>query len=475
METIAQPISSNKSGALRARGIALIVASAMFMQTLDGTVVTTALPAMAKSFDTQATYMSIVLTSYLLSLTVFIPASGQIADRLGARNVFRTAILIFTLASVFCAASASLNEMVLARVIQGIGGAMMLPVGRLILLRSVEKTERIGAMAWLLVPGQLGPVVGPLLGGFIATYTSWRWIFAINIPIGILGIALVTLFIKDVGERVTHKFDLRGLVLSGITLCCFVCALQMTTSRGNSLTLTFLTVLAGVIFGWLYYIHSNRHHYPVVDLRLMRIPTFLTAVIGGTLFRISLGALPFLLPLMLQLGFGMSAAKSGLITFASAASAMAMKGATVSLLRRFGYRNILIWNGMFCTFFILGCAAFRPSWPLVSIYAVLIIGGLFRSLQYNAYGSIAYADIEQPRMSAATSFYSTVQQLSGALGVAISAALLTGTLLISGHSRPQLHDFTLAFIGIAIISLPPLWLSRRLHPTAGSELTGRAK
>jgi EmrB/QacA subfamily drug resistance transporter len=443
----------------------------MFMEQLDGTVITTALPAMAKSFNAQPAYMSIALTSYLLSLAVFIPASGQIADRLGARLVFRAAILVFTIGSMLCALVESLDLLIFARVIQGIGGAMMVPVGRLILLRSVEKTERIAAMSWLLVPAMVGPVIGPPLGGFIVTYASWRWIFVINIPIGILGMMLVTMFIPDTGERTNQTFDLRGLILSGAALTCFISSLEMTTRRGSSPALALLTFVISLLCGALYYRHASRHQDPVLDLRLMRIPTFFTAVVAGTLFRIGFGAMPFLLPLMLQLGFGVSAAKSGMITFASAASSMVMKSATVKLLRMFGYRNTLIWNGLFCTFFLAICAAFRPSWPIALIYIVLIIGGLFRSLQFSAYGSLAYADVSHPRMSAATSFYSTVQQLSLTLGISISAAVLVAALTVSGHSKPQLPDFSLAFLAVSILSLPTVWLCGRLPISAGSELT----
>jgi EmrB/QacA subfamily drug resistance transporter len=443
----------------------------MFMEQLDGTVITTALPAMAKSLNAQPAYMSIALTSYLLSLAVFIPASGQIADRLGARPVFRAAILVFTIGSMLCALAESLDLLIFARVIQGIGGAMMVPVGRLILLRSVEKTERIAAMSWLLVPAMVGPVIGPPLGGFIVTYASWRWIFVVNVPIGILGIILVTIFIRDTGERTSHAFDLRGLILSGGALTCFICSLEMTTRRGSTPTLALLTFAMSLLLGALYYSHANRHQDPVLDLRLMHIPTFFTAVVAGTLFRIGFGAMPFLLPLMLQLGFGVSAAKSGMITFASAASSMVMKSATVKLLRMFGYRNTLIWNGLFCTFFLAICAAFRPTWPIALIYVVLIIGGLFRSLQFSAYGSLAYADVSHSRMSAATSFYSTIQQLSTTLGISISAAVLVASLTVSGHSKPQLPDFSLAFLAVSILSLPTLWLCSRLPISAGSELT----
>ncbi len=459
------------AGAPSARGLALIVASAMFMEQLDGTVITTALPAMARAFHEDPAFLSIALTSYLLSLAVFIPASGQLADRYGARFIFRLAIVIFTFGSFLCTVSPGLGSLVISRIIQGLGGAMMVPVGRLIILRSVEKSERIAAMSWLLVPAMLGPVVGPPLGGLIVTYTSWRWIFAINLPIGVLGFVLVSVFVRDVGERVIRPFDIKGLTLSGIALLCLVGGLEMTTRRGTPLGLTAAVLGVGLLTGYFYMRHAEAHPSPALDLPLMRVRTFYTAVVAGTLFRIGFGALPFLLPLMLQLDFHVSPFQSGMITFATAASSMAMKSVTLHILRRFGYRTTLVYNGLFCAAFLAACAAFRPDWPLAVIYAVLITGGLFRSLQFNAYGSIGYADIEPPRMSAATSFYSTIQQLSSTLGVAVSAAVLALSLGFFGHGTPQLEDFSASFMAVVLISLPAVWICAQLPAGAGSELT----
>jgi EmrB/QacA subfamily drug resistance transporter len=456
----------------KARNIALIVASAMFMEQLDGTVISTALPVMGRSFHTAPAFMSLAMTSYLLSLAVFIPASGQIADRYGARLVFRLAIVVFSLSSLACAVAPDFAALILARVVQGMGGAMMVPVGRLILLRAVEKSERIAAMAWLLTPAMLGPVVGPPVGGLIVTYASWRWIFLINIPIGVLGFALVSFYIRDVGEKINRKFDLLGLLISGLALLFFVGGLEATTKRAVPLSDCALAIAASFAFGALYVRHAKRHAAPVLDLGLMRVQTFYASVVAGTLFRVGFAALPFLLPLMLQLGFGLSAAKSGLITFSTAASSMAMKSMSTRILRRFGYRTTLIWNGLFCAAFMAACAAFRPDWPIGLIYLVLIIGGFFRSLQFNSYGSIAYADIEASRMSAATSFNTMVQQLSNSLGIAIAASVLGLTLSFFGHASPGLGDFSTAFVAMAVLSLPATYICLRLPATAGAELTG---
>jgi EmrB/QacA subfamily drug resistance transporter len=461
------------SDARAARNIALIVASAMFMEQLDGTVISTALPVMGQAFHVAPAFMSLAMTSYLLSLAVFIPASGQVADRYGARLVFRAAIVVFTLSSLACAVVPNFGALIAARVVQGMGGAMMVPVGRLIILRSVEKSERITALAWLLTPAMLGPVVGPPLGGFIVTYASWRWIFLINLPIGILGFALVSFYIRDAGESINRKFDVVGLLISGLALLFFVGGLEATTKRDVPLIDCAVVVAVSVALGALYMRHAKRHADPVLDLNLMRVQTFYTSMVAGTLFRIGFAALPFLLPLMLQIGFGLSPAKSGMITFATAASSMVMKSMTVKFLKYFGYRRILIWNGLFCAAFLAACAAFRPDWPVWLIFGVLLTGGFFRSLQFNAYGSIAYADIEQPRMSAATSFFSMVQQLSASLGIAIAAAVLGLTLSFFGRASPSLADFSVAFVAMAALSLPAIFICLNLPEAAGAEQTGK--
>ncbi len=297
------------------RSVALIVASAMFMEQMDGTVLATALPTMAHSLGTDPLHMNVALTSYLLSLAVFIPASGKMADRFGARDVFRAAIALFTLGSILCAQAPDLPFLVVSRILQGIGGAMMVPVGRLVLLRSSSKSELVTAMAWLQIPSSIGPLLGPPIGGFIVTYFDWRWIFYINVPIGILGIVLVTLYIEDVRATGRVRFDFAGMALSGVALACLMWGIEMG-SRGFGSGQGALALLAvGAVLAVLYRRHARHHPQPVLNFRLMRIPTFRISVLAGTCSRIVVGAVPFLLPMMLQLGFGLSAAQSGLITF----------------------------------------------------------------------------------------------------------------------------------------------------------------
>ena len=456
------------------RTTALIVASALFMEQLDGTVLATALPTMARTFGVDPLQMNVALTAYLLSLAVFIPASGKVADRFGTRTVFRYAIALFTFGSILCGLSDGLWQLVGARVLQGIGGAMMVPVGRLVLLRSIERRELVSAMTWLMVPATIGPVLGPPVGGFLVTALSWRWIFYINVPIGVLGMVLSSLYIRDIREEGRVDFDGWGLLLSGVSLSCLMFGLELASRGETSLLATAGIVAAGLGSGALYVRHSRRHKQPVLDFSLMRVPTFGLSVIGGGLTRISAGAVPFLLPMMLQLGFGMSALQSGLITFTSSAGSILMKGAARPILRRWGFRSVMMWNGLTSTVFLAAIASFRPDWPVALIYGVLLVGGFFQSLQFTAYNTICYADIGQAQMSSATSFYTTFQQLMLTLGICTAAASLAGSLAITGHPHPLLVDYSAAFMVVALISLAAAPTCARLPRDAGDEISGRA-
>lgn len=456
----------------RSRITALIVACALFMQNLDSTVIATALPTMARAFGAEPVHMNVALTAYLLSLAVFIPASGWIADRFGAKQVFRLAIIVFTLGSVLCGQSDSLGELVAARIFQGLGGAMMVPVGRLVLLRTVPKHELVAAMAWLSTPALLGPVLGPPIGGFIVTWFSWRTIFDINIPMGILGVILVTLYVDDIREPGRTPFDWRGLFLSGTGLSSLMFGLE-TIGRGIVAEwASIVALVVGASAMVLYVRHARGHATPLIDLTLLRYRTFLVAVVGGSLFRIGIGAIPFLLPMMLQLTFGKSAAESGLITFASSLGALAMKPAAIGALRWLGFRDTLLMNGIVSAILLGMVGLFQPGWPVALIYLVLLAGGFFRSLQFTAYNALAYADIPRERMSAATGFYATVQQVSMTIGVSAGAASLTVTMALAGAVEPRLADFAIAFVVVAAFSLSSLPVSLLMPRNAATELSG---
>jgi EmrB/QacA subfamily drug resistance transporter len=455
-----------------ARTVSLIVASAMFMEQLDGTVLATALPSMARSFHADPLHMNVALTCYLLTLAMFIPASGRVADRFGSRTVFRAAIGLFTLGSIGCAQAPTLSFLVAARMLQGVGGAMMSPVGRLVMLRAVSKSELINAMAWLMIPATIGPILGPPVGGFIVTYLSWHWIFYINVPIGIAGIILVTRYIEEMREPTRTRFDLRGLVLSGTALASIMFGIEMASRGVGSVNVTLGLIGAGALSAGLYVWHARRCPQPMLDFRMMHIVTFRMSVICGSLSRIAVGAMPFLLPMMLQLGFGLSAAQSGLITFVTSIGSLAMRLCAPWILRRLGFRNVLVWIGLVATLLLAASAAFRPSWPVAFIYMVLVLNGFFQSLQFMAYNTIAYADVPRPQMSTATSFYTTFQQMSLTLGIAISAAVLAASEQLLGHGELALSDFSVAFLVVAAISLLAPLFSSRLDKSAGAELSG---
>lgn len=457
---------------VRTHTILLIVASAMFMEQLDGTVLATALPTMARSFNADPLHMNIALTSYLLTLAMFIPASGRIADRFGSRSVFRAAIALFTLGSVLCAQAPTLWALVAARMLQGAGGAMMSPVGRLVMLRVVSKAELVRSMAWLMVPATIGPIVGPPVGGFLVTYLSWHWIFYINVPIGLAGIILVTIFIDEMKEPTRTKFDLRGLLLSGTALACLMFGIEVA-SRGVGSTLVVAALLGvGLVAAVLYWFHARRTPRPMLDFRLLRVTTFRMSLLCGSLSRIAVGAMPFLAPMMFQLGFGYSAVQSGMITFVSSIGSLGMRGCAPWFLKRLGFRPVLTWIGAVATLLLALSAAFRPSWPLPLIYGVLLANGFFQSLQFMAYNTIAYADVRREDMSAATSFYTTFQQMSLTLGIAVSAAALAASIAVTHHVQPMLPDFSAAFLFVAAVSFTAPLLATRLDRDAGAELSG---
>ncbi|MGU3495805.1 DHA2 family efflux MFS transporter permease subunit [Xanthobacteraceae bacterium A53D] len=471
----AAPISAGRPGRVLPRRvlIPLIVACALFMEQVDSTVISTSLPAIAHSLNEDPVALKLALTSYLLSLAVFIPASGWAADRFGARTVFRAAIVIFTLGSVLCGLSTSLVDFVIYRIIQGLGGAMMVPVGRLVILRSVPKSELVQALAWLTIPALLGPVMGPPLGGFITTYFDWRLIFFINVPIGILGIILATRFIENVREDDVPPLDLHGLILSGIGLSGIVFGLAVMGQHLVPMWLAGGITAIGAVALALYVRHARRTPHAVLDIGLLKIPTFRAGVVGGSIFRIGVGAMPFALPLMLQLIFGLSPFASGLLTFASSAGALVMKTTAAPILRRFGFRRVMVFNSVLAAAFIGANAFFTPQTPHVAIVAVLLLGGFFRSLEFTAINAISYADVSQQQMSRATSFVSVAQQVSISMGVALVGMVLEGMRNIRQETSLELADFTVAFLVVAGISALSVFSFLRLPHNAGAELSGR--
>lgn len=451
------------------RMIPFIVGCALFMQMLDSTVVATALPVMAAAMGATPVKMNVVITSYLLAVAVFVPVSGWAADRFGARRVFMAAIMLFMASSLACAAAQSLWQMVLARTIQGAAGAMMVPVGRIILLRKTPKTELLNAMAFLAMPALLGPILGPPLGGFLVTYASWHWIFLINIPVGLVGIFMVLRFIPDDLPAQKNKLDWPGFLLSGICLATLVSGFE-AIGHSDSLKHVGALLATGLVCGLLYVRHSRHTAHPIIDLSLLRVRTFAISILGGNLCRFTVGASPFLLALLLQVGFGMTAFGAGLITFTGAVGALLMKLVATPIIRRLGFKRVLIWNALLAGGFVALCGAFRADTPLWIMTAILVVGGFFRSLQFTAVNTLTYADLGSREMSRASTFASMAQQLSISLGVGSAALIVNLSMTWRGASQMEQVDITWAFVVLGIITCLSLFSFLKLPSDAAAHL-----
>jgi len=457
------------------RGIALIVASALFMQNLDSAVLATALPSMARDLGEDPARLGAAITSYLVALTVFIPFSSWIADRFGAKRVFMFAILVFVFSSVLCGRAQGLGELIAFRILQGLGGAMMVPVGRLLLLRDVPKKDMLSAMAWLTMPALLGPVTGPPVGGILTDLFSWRAVFWINVPIGLMGFALVAWKIPPVPPTRPGPPDIVGLALTGLALALVMFGLETVGRHVAPPVVSWAGLALGLVTGGFAIRHCRRVKRPAVDLSLLSIPTFRDAALAGSIFRTGAGAIPFLIPVMLQIGFGMSASQSGLVSFATALGAFAMKPLVRPLLRRTGFRGALMTNGVVAAIGIAALALVGPGWPSLAIFALLAAGGLARSLQFTAMNTLAFADVPSERMSAATAFYGTLQQLTPALGVVLATATLEVSSALAGRADLLPVDFSRGFLVAALVAVMSVPLHARLAHDAGEEVSGHRR
>ena len=448
----------------------LIIGSALLMQTLDTTVITNALPAMAVSLHEDTVTLNLAITAYLLSSAVFLPISGWVADRFGAKVVFRAAMVLFAAASLLCGLSRNLPELVGARIVQGMAGAMMAPVGRLVLLRSVPRRDLVRALSYLTMPALLGPVLGPLLGGFIVTHASWRWIFYINIPICVVGVTLVGLFIPNVREETRARLDWIGFLLTGGGLAGVVYGFAIVGRGGPALAIGLILLGAAMLI--LYARHARRIAEPILDLSIFRLQSFRAANIGGAFLRMATGATPFLLAMLLQVGFGLSALSAGLITFTSAAGALMMKFTARPIIDRFGFKRVLVATTWISAIAFMGYSLFRSDTPRALIVATLLAGGFFRSLQFTALQVLSYAEATPEKMSGASSMTSVAQQVSQSVGVGF-AALLVGSLRAVRHaSTLTAADVSPAFLVIGLTTLLGLPLFIRLPKTIGQDMQG---
>ena len=456
------------SGAQR---VALIVAAAFFMQNLDGVIIATSLPQMASAFRVRPADLNIGITAYMLSTAAFVPLSGWVADRLGAKRVFAGAIVIFTLASLACGFAQDLWQFTAARIVQGLGGALMTPVGRVVVLRSAEKADLLAATALLTWPALIAPVIGPVLGGFVTTYVSWRWNFFLNAPLGAVGVALVLAFVPGGSVAAKPRFDLPGFMLTSAALVALLAGLEGLS--GPHRVLSGLTVLAGIGLGAIAARHLSRREGPLLDLSPLKIPTFtISTVDAGNLFRLTISATPFLLPLMFQVAFGLSAWMAGLYVFAYFAGNLLMKTVTTPALRRFGFRNVLIANGVLAGVAILACAALGPTTSAVLVVAVLLVAGLTRSMQFTALATLTFADVGPHLRGSSSTLSSMLQQVSIGLGVSLAAVLINVSQSLRGADRLALADFRFAFLVMGLISIAASALFLRLDADAGAEVSG---
>jgi EmrB/QacA subfamily drug resistance transporter len=434
-----------------------LVAVAFFMESLDTTILNTAVPVISNALGVTVLNMKSVLASYTLSLAVFIPISGWMADRFGTRRVFASAIGIFTLGSFLCGLTSNIHVLVVCRILQGGGGAMMVPVGRLTLVRTFPKSELVRAMSFVAIPGLIGPMLGPLAGGLIVGYLPWQAIFFLNIPIGIAGLILVYLRLPDYRGTNVRPLDLLGLILfgSGIALLSYVLEIFGEHTLGLGEVLGLLAISLALIFG--YGLHAVRTPFPLLQLGLFRIRTFAAAVSGSFFTRLGIGGVPFLLPLLYQLGLGLTPIQSGLLIVPQAAAAMSTKFLMPKILDRFGYRTVLVSNTVILGLLLMLFATIRPGTPIWMIVVQAFCYGALTSTQYTSMNTLVYADVPDASASNASSIASTLQQLSISFGVA--AAGLTTVFFVpdqlranSGAATLGLHKAFLALGAFTILS-----------------------
>jgi EmrB/QacA subfamily drug resistance transporter len=458
----------------RAMQITALVAAALFMENLDSTIIVTALPQMARSLGTSPVDLNIGVMAYTLTLAVVIPIGGWMADRFGARRVLAAAVAIFTGASVLCGLSQGPWSFTACRVLQGAGGAMMTPVGRLVMLRATEKRDLVRLISYVALSGLMAPVLGPPVGGAITTYLGWRWIFFLNLPLGLIGIWCALALISDDRASSVPRFDLSGFLLCGSACVSLTYGLELLDRAPAPWAAMTAFIGAGLLLGALAVRHLRSAEQPLIALAVLRIPTYAMTLRGGSLFRVSVTMAPFLLPTMFQLGFGLNAFASGLLIVPLFAGSLGMKIVTTPLLRGYGFRRVLLVNGTLTALTIVGCATLTPSTPYTVIAIVLFASGLTRSLQFSALNSLAFADVPPEQTSAANTLANVVQQLTLGFGIAAAAAAvhLAALLHRDAAAGPTLTDFRTAIVAAAIMAAVSTLDALALSPDAGSRASG---
>ena len=466
-------LNEGRDATLRGWVIPAIIGMALMMQTLNATSINNALPAMARAMHVEPLRLNLAITMYLLASAVFLPISGWMADRFGAKKIFMVAMVSYALTSAACGFANNLTELVIFRLAQGCAGAMMGPVGRLVLLRTTPKSELVGAMSVVTMPALLGPVVGPVLGGAIVTFVSWRWIFFLNLPIALAGVFLVRAFVPNVKEQDVSPIDWPGIFLTGFGLAGLIFGFENLGRNAMPPAAVAGLFAGGFACLGLYWAHARNNPHAIIDLGIFRIATFRASVLGGAFFRLVPGATPFLLAMLLQVGFGMSAFAAGLMTFISAVGALVMKTTAPPILRRFGFRSVLIVNGLICAATYMIYAFFRIDTPHWIIMATLAIGGFFRSLQFTSLNGMAYADLEQAQMSRGTTTASMAQQFMQSVSVGVAATLVHFLMVRRGETHLTGAAVAPAFAIIGAATLVSLYWFFRLPANAGDEMNNR--
>lgn len=445
------------------------------MEYLDTTIIATALPQMAHAFAISPNALSIGMSAYMIALAIFIPASGWVADRFGSRSVFFSAIVVFTLASVLCGLSHNVTEFTAARVLQGVGGALMVPVGRLIVVRSTDKRYLMQAISTITWPGIVAPVIGPPLGGFITTYASWRWIFLLNIPVCLAVLCAVVAWVPNLHGEQRRPLDIAGLALSGLTLTAILYGADLASQPDTNPIVGLSLVALGLGLGVVAFRHARGHAHPLIDITTLRIPTFSCTVITGSITRIGIGAVPYLMPLLFQIGFGLSAFQSGLLLLASAIGNLGMKALTTRILQRFGFKRVAIIDCLICAIFTIACGLLTPDAPLAWTLIVVLVYGITRSMQFSTMATLAYADVPLPQMSAANTLWNASAQMATGLGIAFGALALRAASAVNGAGARAGHSFTLgdfrlAFLCAGLLILVSIWGYICLASDAGDNL-----
>jgi EmrB/QacA subfamily drug resistance transporter len=467
-------VSAVPAGVASKRLLPWLVAMAFFMESLDTTILNTAVPAIAQALGIVPLSMKAVLASYTLSLAVFIPISGWMADRFGTRRVFSSAIGIFTLGSLLCGLSTNIHVLVTCRILQGCGGAMMVPVGRLTLVRTFAKSELVRVLTWVVIPALIGPMVGPFLGGLIVNYFHWRVIFFVNIPVGLLGLYLVYRHLPDYREEHTPPLDLVGLVLfgSGIALLSYVLEVFGETTLSTREILGLLIISLMLLGGYAF--HAMHTEFPVLQTKLFLIRTFRAAVGGGFVTRIGIGGIPFLFPLLYQVGLGFTPVQSGLLMMPQAVAALCLKLSVTGILTRLGYRKILISNTVILGLLILSFALIGEHTPIWIVIVQVFIYGFFSSLQYSSMNTLVYADVTEDEASSASSIASTMQQMAISFGVAsasLAAALFIPDRFHSNASE-MIHGVHEAFVMLGAWTILSTLVFCELKRGDGSSVAG---